>query len=251
MARIDYLASGFTVVAATLVGALAVVELHDRWVHGKTVVPAKRNAIEHVDDLRPTLAGNHVIGDQRAAIALVEFADFQCPYCGEYARDTFKHLQRRFIDTGRVRYIFRSFPLVQVHPQALGAARAAACAGDQNEFWPMHDLLFQRSAQLNDADLRRNAGTLHLDVQRFERCLQSRSAELLNDDIAEGHRLGVASTPTFFIGTVQPDGTLAAAIRIRGAQPMDVFQTAFESTAHTLQAQLGVPARESPSVAGR
>src|SRR5439155_11115874 len=125
-----------------------------------------------------------------ANLAIIEFSDFQCPFCGRYARETFPLLKREFIDTGEVNYVFMHFPLEALHPDALKAAEAAACAGRQDKFWGMHDRLFANQAALLLPSIMNYARELRLDEPNFEKCLVS-IGSAVQDDMEEGRRVGV------------------------------------------------------------
>src|SRR5262249_17984609 len=113
------------------------------------------------------------LGQADAPVTLVEFSDYQCPYCRMFFSDTFPTLRREYIDTGKVRYVFRDYPLAQMHPQARKAAEAAHCAGEQGKYWEMHDLLFQNQQALALPQLSEYARNLGLDGASFDACLQS------------------------------------------------------------------------------
>jgi protein-disulfide isomerase len=135
-------------------------------------------------------------GPRGARVTIVEFSDFQCPYCAR-ARLTLDRLRATYGD--RVRMVYRDFPL-PMHPQAAKAAEAGACAGEQGKFWEMHDRIFENQARLQLSDLKRYAGELGLEAQGFEQCLDSgRHAADWTRDLEEGARYGVSATPAFFI----------------------------------------------------
>jgi protein-disulfide isomerase len=136
-------------------------------------------------------------GPSEAKIVIVEFSDFQCPYC----RQQFPILERiRQEYKDSVKLIYRDFPNLSGHPDALNSAIAAECADDQNMFWPYHDLLFTNQEKLNLADLKQYANDLGLDTDKFNQCLDNKKYyyEVLND-LEDGSRLGASGTPTFFI----------------------------------------------------
>jgi protein-disulfide isomerase len=136
-------------------------------------------------------------GPASAPVTIVEFSDFQCPYCAQAAL-TLRQLRQQYGD--RVRLVFRHFPLKQIHPRAEKAAEAASCAGEQGHFWEMHDRLFEKQAQLEPADLKRHASDLHLNTAAFGRCLDSgRAASRVQRDAAAGEELGVRGTPGIFV----------------------------------------------------
>jgi Na+:H+ antiporter, NhaA family len=148
-----------------------------------------------VDDER-----DHVRGDPGAPVTLVEYADFQCPYCGD-AYPVVRELLERFGD--RLRFVFRHMPLRDLHPRSEAAAEAAEAAGAQGRFWDMHDRLFTHQRQLSDEDLRGHAEAIGLDVERFERdLLERRHAGRVADDYLSGARSGTPSTPRFFVNGV-------------------------------------------------
>ncbi|HLZ32711.1 MAG TPA: thioredoxin domain-containing protein [Nitrospira sp.] len=140
---------------------------------------------------------DHVAGPENAAITLVAYCDFECPYCGR-AYPIVKRLQARL--TARLRFVFRHFPLNHKHPLAQQAAEAAEAADAQGQFWAMHNLLFEHQDGLEKGDLYAYAESLDLDVGRFERELVGRvHEERVNRDVRSGRRSGVTETPTFFL----------------------------------------------------
>lgn len=151
----------------------------------------------------PVVATDHAIGPDDARITVVEYGDFECPNCKQ-AAPAVKLLLGRF--AGRVRFVYRHFPLEEVHPHSLAAAEAAASAGAQGKFWPMHDLLFVQQARLEREYLFSYADRIRLDMARFtadmdeHRCLQR-----VRDDQQSGRASGVRSTPTFFVNRERHD----------------------------------------------
>jgi protein-disulfide isomerase len=147
---------------------------------------------------------DHVQGPAEAPVTLVEYGDYECPYCGE-AYPVVKALQKRLGD--QMRFVFRNFPLAQAHPHAEHAAEAAEAAGAQGKFWEMHDLLYENQDALEDEDLVRYARALHLDVPRFVKEMESGAyLERVREDFRSGVRSGVNGTPTFFINGARHDG---------------------------------------------
>ena len=215
-----------TIVACLLVTLAVVPTLKTAWSGSTKAADGKAQAIEHVDNLRIAMPKANVKGDPRAKVIVIEFADFQCPFCGKYARETFPEIQRQYIDAGQAMYGYRHFPLVDIHPLARDAGKAALCAGDQQKFWPMHDRLLLDRHSLALADLMTDADHLGLDRARFDACLNA-PAPLLDEDIAEARRLGVIATPTFFVGTVEPDGNVRVTSKIHGARALPIFRSAF------------------------
>lgn len=161
-------------------------------------------------------ASDPALGPAAAPVTLIEFSDFQCPYCLRVA-PTLKEIKKRYGD--RVRIVWKDYPLTQIHPQAFKAGEAAHCAGDQGKFWEYHDQLFANQAALNPPDLKRYAANLTLDTKTFDQCLDtSKYGERVRDGVALGNSLGVDSTPTVYI-----NGRVLA-----GAQPFESFVAVIE-----------------------
>ena len=174
------------------------------------------------DPERPgfTLAGDAYKGSEDAVLTIVEFSDFQCPACATHALEVQPALDKQYVDTGSVRWVYKNLPL-QIHPQAPAAATAAECAGDQGQFWEMHDTLFAKQAQwANDAvdtELARLADDLELDATEFSACLNSRQAlERVLPDIYDAIGI-IDSTPTFVI-LANGQGTI-----VNGTQSLESF----------------------------
>ena len=149
----------------------------------------------------PLQDDDHVAGAQTAAVTLIAYCDFECPYCGD-AFPTIKGPQAELQD--RLYYVFRHFPLNEKHPFAQQAAEAAEAAGVQGQFWAMHDLLFEHQEALGDEDLYAYAATLDLDMERFEEELRRGvHASRVARDVQSGRRNGVTGTPTFFVNGVR------------------------------------------------
>ena len=164
----------------------------------------------------PDFATRFVYGDVEALVTVVEFGDFECPYCAAAVP-----VVRELVDTsdGGVRLVFRHFPLFQPHPFALTAALAAEAAGAQGSFWPMHDLLFDHQDRLTDPDLVRYGQRLGLDVNEMVGAAAQRFAVAVQTDYQDGAQLGVHGTPTLFFdgqpytGRVEVGALRAAALR--------------------------------------
>lgn len=153
----------------------------------------------------PVGSRDHAQGLPTAPVTLVEYGDFECPYCGR-AHPIVKDLQRA-VGEG-MRFVYRHFPLASVHPHAERAAQAAEAAGAQGKFWQMHDTLFEHQDTLDDADLARFAGNLGLDMARWTREMGARVyAPRVHEDFLSGVRSGVNGTPTFFINGVRHEGS--------------------------------------------
>jgi protein-disulfide isomerase len=157
-------------------------------------------------------------GPADAPVTIIEFADFQCPYCGTFNTQTLPQILSNYGD--RVRFVYRDFPLTSLHQYALKAAEASECADDQGAYWKYHDLLFKNQSALDDASLKGYAASLALDTAAFDQCLDSdaQMAEI-SKDYQDGVAAGVQGTPAFFINGMP----------LTGARPYSDFQAAIEA----------------------
>jgi protein-disulfide isomerase len=147
---------------------------------------------------------DHIQGPADAPVTLVEYGDYQCPYCGA-AYPIIKEVQARMGD--RLRFVFRNFPISTSHPRAEQAAEAAEAAAAQGKFWEMHDLLYENQERMGDDDLHAYAEQLELDVDRFDRELAEHGhAKRVHEDFMSGVRSGVNGTPTFYVNGIRHDG---------------------------------------------
>lgn len=177
---------------------------------------------------RVEMGDDPVLGSLKAPLALVEFSEFQCPFCRRFHDETFPKLKEAYIDTGKLRYVFRDFPLVAMHPHAKPAAIAAHCAGRQDAYWGMHDALFANQQRLGPELYEELARSLHLDLPAFQACTKAPEAEKeVTADLTEGTSLGVQGTPHFFVGRVK-EGAIVDVRRINGAQPLAAFTQAID-----------------------
>jgi protein-disulfide isomerase len=194
-------------------------QLRQTWVQGlreKSVVTVSLPAPPIV---RHTVSadGGPVKGGKDAPVTIVEFSDFQCPFC-KNVNATLQQVLDRY--PGKVRLVFRDYPLVQLHPGAPKAHEAARCAADQGKFWEYHDVLFARSPRHAPQDLKQYAQELKLDAAAFDSCLDgNRHAAAVGADLQEGARLGVTGTPSFFIN----------GRALQAAQPFTAFQKIIDS----------------------
>ena len=171
-----------------------------------TKVPAAAPSSGARDASRVT-ADDPAWGPPGASVTVVEFSDFECPYCRE-AYPTVRALMRQYGD--RVLFQYRDFPISDIHPDAQKAAEAAACAHAQGKFWDYHDLLFQNQEDLSREALTRYALTVNADIAAFNRCLDGGlKAQEVSDDLQDGIAADIAGTPTFFINGVKYEGVLA------------------------------------------
>jgi protein-disulfide isomerase len=176
-------------------------------------------------------AGAASLGPVGAKVVLIEFSDFQCPFCARYARDTFGTILKEYVDTGRIQYVFRNFPLMEAHPLAGKAAEAAECARRQGKFWEAHDRLFRNQLDLESALLTRTLAPVGLDESRLRACLDGGEMESrVKNDVTEGMKAGVDATPSFFFGyRDEKDRTKVRALKmLTGAQPAASFSAILE-----------------------
>ncbi len=157
------------------------------------------------------------LGPADAKVTVIEFSDFQCPYCARFQTDTLPQIMQNYGD--KIRFVYRDFPLTSLHQYALKAAEASECANEQGAYWEYHDLLFQNQSALDDASLKNYAATLQLDTATFNQCLDSdKYLSEVQKDEQDGITAGVQGTPAFFV-----NGNL-----IEGAQPYTVFKAAID-----------------------
>ena len=156
---------------------------------------------------------------------MVEFSDYQCPFCSRHFREVWPQLEREYVATGKVKYVLRDFPLEAIHPQAFKASEAANCAGEQGKYWEMHDRLFANQNALGPKELPNHAQALRLDTANFQQCPDNgKQAGKIRNDLTDGQKAGVAGTPTFFLGLTDQNNPNVKALRIiRGAQPYAAF----------------------------
>lgn len=159
---------------------------------------------------------DYIYGPEDAPITIVEFSDFECPFCKRWYDQVWLRLKEEYPD--QIRLVYRDFPLPG-HPNAVPSAEAANCAGEQGQYWQFHDLLFSDRYGLNEQAYLDYAGDLKLDMAAFQQCIEERRyKEEVEADLEWATQLGVSSTPTFFIN----------GIPLVGAQPFEVFQQVIE-----------------------
>lgn len=173
-------------------------------------------------DHRPAL------GEQSAKVGIVEFSDFECPFCRKFHDTTFEDIKKNYIDAGKVVFVARNAPM-DIHPAAEPAAIAAQCAAEQNAFYKMQVELFKNQEQLGRPLYKQLAGDIKLDVDSYMKCLDAPSTkQYVHDDLAFATKLGVQGTPTFFVGRVEGNG-LVDAVAMVGAHPYSLFTQVIDS----------------------
>jgi len=169
-------------------------------------------------DMEKLIDDDDVKGSDDAPVTIVEFSDYECPFCKRHVEQTYPQIVEKYVDTGKVNYVFRDFPL-SFHKNAQKASEAAECAGDQDKYYEMHDLLFAQGVAGGVDSYKGFAGDLGLDQSEFDNCLDSgKHAQEVQQDMRDGASAGVKGTPGFII-----NGKL-----VSGAQPYSVFEAAIE-----------------------
>ena len=167
-------------------------------------------------------------GESTARLTLVEFLDYQCPYCGRFSRETLPQIDKEYIQTGKLKYIVVNLPLDAMHKSAFKAAEAAACAGEQGKFWEMQERLFNNQGTIDQ--WKSHAEAVGLDLSKFQECLDSgRKAAQVRSDMVEAHSAGVTGTPSFFLAYTDPKSTTIKTVtELVGSQPYAAFKTAID-----------------------
>ncbi len=163
------------------------------------------------------------MGSSDALVTIVEFTDYQCPFCRSFENTTFGKIRKKYVDTGKVRFVIRDLPLVDMHPDAMLAAEAARCAGDQGKFWPMHDALFGDVSKLDENGLIAAAESVKLEMVVFRSCLENGKHKTeIQNDMQVASSLQINGTPSFLVG--KSTGGEVSGVFIVGAQPFSVFE---------------------------
>lgn len=186
---------------------------------------AQRPPVQDVESeqLVTSIADIPVRGNPSAPVVLIEFSDFECPFCKKHDDETFDRIDRDLVATGKIRYAFRHLPL-EMHKHAYPAAQAAECARIQGRFWEMRRHLFAHQAELGQAMWFRDAGSLGLNERLFHECVRAPHVQRLRADQAEAARVGARATPTFVVGFSQDKASVKVLRRLEGAQSFDVFR---------------------------
>jgi len=183
-----------------------------------------------------SLDDDPIRGDPNAPITIVEFSDFQCPFCARFHVQTLPSLLEEYIDTGKVNLVYRDFPIQSIHPNALPAAVAAECANEQGNYWEYHDTLFEKQSGWSRLDSNTAISTfsqyatdIGLEQQQFDSCLGSgKYLEEVQGDLSDGRDYDITGTPGFFIGNEE-----IGFVKINGAQPFESFQRIIDAQLDT------------------
>jgi protein-disulfide isomerase len=184
---------------------------------GRDSGAAKDSSAQNPGGVFNPVGDDPALGPENAPVTIVEFSDYQCPYCKVWYEQVFTQLRADYPD--QVRFVYRDFPLTQIHPGAQPAAEAADCAGDQDKYWEYHDALFSGQYNLNREGFLSIASDLGLNTTTFASCIDSgKYANEVQTDLQEGINIGVQSTPTFYINGFQ----------VVGAQPYATFKSVID-----------------------
>lgn len=196
------------------------------------ILQEQLSAIQPTNPIKISADDDPVIGNINAEITIIEFSDFQCPFCERFNTQTFPLIFEEYIKHGKVKLVFRDFPIQSIHPNALPASVAAECANEQGKFKEMHDKLFDNQKKWNKQDtinalsiFNQYATEIELEQTKFESCLANgKYIDEIKNDLSEGQSYGVSGTPGFFIGNEK-----IGFIELKGAQPFDSFKKVIET----------------------
>ncbi len=178
-------------------------------------------------------------GEAKATVTLIEFSDYQCPFCSRHYRDVMPSLISEYVDTGKMKYVMRESPIASIHPNATNASLAALCANNQGKYWEMHNQIFDNQADLSVDQLKKMAVDIGLKPSDFNECLDSKKYEpWVNADLKSSSDLGVRGTPGFVLGLTDPNNPDKAMVTvyIKGAQPLENFKSAIDTLLETASA---------------
>jgi protein-disulfide isomerase len=177
-------------------------------------------------------------GKADATVTLVEFSDYQCPFCARNYRDVMPKLVTEYVDTGKLKFVMRENPLPSLHSNAMNASIAALCAGDQDKYWEMHDVLFENQRELGVDNLKAFAGDIGLDTATFNECLDNKNTvKQIRKDLASGAKLGVRGTPGFVLGLTDPSDPdkVNLTLFIKGAASIDQFRGSIDELIESVE----------------
>jgi protein-disulfide isomerase len=185
------------------------------------------------------VAGRPTKGSASARLTFIEYSDYECPFCAQYFLQVYPQINRDYVLTNKIKYVFKNYPIEQIHARAFRAHVAAACAGDQNRFWEMHDKLFGDQKGLTNDRYVEHARELGMDAAKFRTCLDGAAHEpMIREDIDEAVKGGVRGTPVFVLAIADPKADTVTPSRvIVGAQPFEAFRDAIESLLAQANAQ--------------
>jgi protein-disulfide isomerase len=171
-----------------------------------------------------SIAGMPILGDPKANAVIVEFSDYECPFCARHATSVLSEIRKKFVDPGQIRYAFANNPLSN-HANAQILSLAAICAGQRAKYWEMHDALFRLKPR-SEKEITEVAESIGLNSKALGLCIKDDATSVgrINDDVSIAQDLGLTGTPSFVIGRLGQDGQLKVVAMLRGAQPLAAFE---------------------------
>ncbi len=196
-------------------------------------LPTKQAAAEPI---KISADDDPFMGDANAPISIIEFSDFQCPFCARFHTQTLPSILDEYVNQGKVKLVFRDFPIQSIHPNALPASAAAECANEQNKFREMHDVLFEKQNEWNKIEtsdaislFSKYASDMQINQEMFDSCLTSgKYIDEIKNDLEDGRKYGVSGTPGFFIGN-----DALGYVELKGAQPFESFKKVIDAQLDT------------------
>ena len=191
-------------------------------------LPTKQPSIP----IKISIDNDPIIGNPNAPITIIEFSDFQCPFCARFHVETLPSIMDEYINDGQVKLVFRDFPIQSIHPNALPASVAAECANEQKKFKEMHDVLFENQKEWSNQSIdnvmikfNQYASKIGLEEEKFDSCLKNgKYIEEIQKDLDDGRTYGISGTPGFFVGNDQ-----IGFVELKGAQPFENFKKVIDS----------------------
>jgi protein-disulfide isomerase len=179
--------------------------------------------------LNLNVQGEPFRGASNAPVAVIEYSDFACSFCGRYAREVYPRLEKTYVTTGKVKYYFRDLPAPE-HQGSLALARAARCAGDQGKFWELHDWLFATQGGPESTNVYAQAAAVNVDVDAFQACMTSgKYTDNIRLSVLTARRAGIYGTPAFVLGTVSHNGTVLRATKVLvGSESSEELESALD-----------------------
>jgi protein-disulfide isomerase len=226
------------VVALPVVCLIAVAALWWQTRTELTAIRAEQRALAAaLDDARGAaiidVSGDPALGREDAVVTLIEFSDYECPFCVRHFTQTMPQIEAKYVRTGQIRYVFKDLPIDQLHPEAIRAHEATRCAAEQGKFWEMHTKMFSPAGTHLPAMLEARATEAGLALPAFRECVASgRATERVRADTAIAAKFGANGTPSFFVGLRDPETNRVRILQgISGAQPLSEFERVIDAVA--------------------
>jgi protein-disulfide isomerase len=213
-----------------LIGVAAVVVVWRAFTIGGTRVSPSSDPLQDISSsqLVTSVAGAPFVGSEVAPVVMIEYADLECPFCSRYASDAFRSVESDFVRNGSIQYVFRNFPIEQIHTAAIPSAKAARCAARQDRYMDLRTHLFANQRELAHLDWAKMPTDIGLDSADFLTCFSDYAASEVDSEKKEGARLGVSSTPTFLFGRRTDNGQVRLLWRLAGAVPYSALKSVLD-----------------------